>query len=317
MPRNRNQSDPKSERLAQLAAIAQIYSGLQGPQVRQQEQGQQNALAVLGLIMQQQNQQAQLKQQQGSQQQAHEIALGQLANQGAGIAYGAANSNAAQQQAQREAENTRSHQQYLETLGLGQLANQGATLAYNVADQHSARELDAQKLKASQEALARSGQQDTFKTLMATPGADVTSALKFLPQDQQPIVQQIHQEQVARETDKHKSAVGALTDPKMREMYLGSINVHPDVRANLLQAAVPQAMAPQPAPQQVAAQAAAPVDVVFPGSSNPPQGGLDWGRLGHLIKTIGGLVPDPATASPEQKAIWEQKRLRDAALTRR
>lgn len=63
-PRYQRQRNPQEERLAQLAALAQIYSGLQAPQMRAQENQQQNALGVLGLILSQQGRQDALKQDQ-------------------------------------------------------------------------------------------------------------------------------------------------------------------------------------------------------------------------------------------------------------
>lgn len=47
----------RDRKLAELAAIAQLFGAVNGPQVRAQEGSQQSALAVLGLLMQQQKQQ--------------------------------------------------------------------------------------------------------------------------------------------------------------------------------------------------------------------------------------------------------------------
>jgi len=58
MPRNDSRRNPKEDKLAQLAAIAQLYSGLQGPQLRAQDNQQQNMLGMLGLAMQNQQGQA-------------------------------------------------------------------------------------------------------------------------------------------------------------------------------------------------------------------------------------------------------------------
>lgn len=52
----------RDRRLAELAAISQLFGAVQGPQVRQQESQQQNALAILGLLSQQQHQQEALSQ---------------------------------------------------------------------------------------------------------------------------------------------------------------------------------------------------------------------------------------------------------------
>lgn len=144
------------KRLQELAAIAQLYTGLQAPQQREAENRQQNALAILGLLMQQQ----------------------------------------AQQQ------------------------------------ENEAREKVAQR----NEGLA------AYQTAASTPGFDPMQAMKFLSSDLQPVVKGIHQENVKREVAKHQGALGPITDSGMRDQYLGSINVHPDVM-QALRVAVPSAQA--------------------------------------------------------------------------
>lgn len=69
----------RDRKLAELAAISQLYGNINGPQVRQQEGQQQQALAILGLLLQQQHQA-----QQGTQ--AQQFHQDEVAGQGNALA---------------------------------------------------------------------------------------------------------------------------------------------------------------------------------------------------------------------------------------
>lgn len=182
-------------RLEKLAALAQIYGGLTGQQNQAQQNQQQNALAVLGLILNQQNQQAGLGQRKSefeSEQQAraatlaetkraHDLESGQYWQGDLPFKY------AGQEAAQKEAEATRQltagHYKELADLqraGLQQSGeqftaqqNQEANKLQFLAIQDQ-RKMDAEKA-AQQDALTRAG----LTNYASIPGATLEGYSKL------------------------------------------------------------------------------------------------------------------------------------------
>lgn len=349
MPNLHSSHDEKLALALQLAGLQQ-----QQEQVDQRTAGDRlhQALALMGLMQQGKDAEAQRAFQQQQLAQTGEFHLGELQNQQQQL-----KQTSDYQTGEIAARNTTEANRQGEYWG-GQLPMHYAGQASETADRAATRELAQQQLKqtgdyqtgmlahqTAADATAKSAQDrmlhmEVIKELMKNdlPGGKINPlALAYMQKslpDFAPIYQQQHDQDVAGAVSTNIPIVQNLydmngKDPKMLKTALDSLapKMGADAYAALPWNEFGQHMAvtsPQeswlsklfqssptvsPPAQPVSTSATSPSQ--FPGSTLPEgQHGVDWGRLGHLLKTFGGLVPDVNTASPEQLAIWEAQRQR-------
>lgn len=231
MPRNQQTRSRGDDKLNQLAAVAQLYGAFSGQDERQQRLQQEEhqgrvaaAMQLLGL----QQQQAQAGQMDAFRQQ-------QLQQEGQQF-----QQTHQEQQGQQQA--LLDHQKQMEAIAAKEQADASGyrwnVQAPAVYGEEAARNATLQHQQSLEDLQRQTLQQDTFKTMMSVPGANIEQAMQFLPSAQQPIVAAQHQEAIQKELGA-KGALLESTPPEMRKTLLQTITMnqamHPTVRKLLLE----------------------------------------------------------------------------------
>lgn len=204
IPRERR--NPQEDRLAQLAAIAQIYSGLQGTQQQQQNDMQRNALGILGLVMNNEREQEQMRQAQAD----RDMRSGQFWEGEMPLKYA---------QEQRQIDEAKAAQTYRDAM----IAEQKATRADRSGEFWSGElPMKYYGLEQEKEQANKSLAAHLFSTAAGAPGVNLQQALRVAGIHDPALSQEaatMEQERRGAILSQVIPELAAIKDPRAREMH--------------------------------------------------------------------------------------------------